>query len=144
MATSKRGGYRPGAPAGAVRLSAGRLCTAIALVLVLRDWRGPPTTQIVFGDSARLRLPAPLRAAPCRTSSRRRFDGAGRGTSNLIVSFALTVAAVTLVSSFRTAVDRWLDVVLPRRCYVRSKGVPLPRELLLGALANLRPLREGQ
>ena len=33
--------------------------------------------------------------------------------SGLIVSFALTVSMVTMVASFRTALDQWLDAVLP-------------------------------
>jgi hypothetical protein len=50
--------------------------------------------------------------------------------SGLIVSFALTVSMVTMVSSFRTALDQWLDAVLPAPYYMRSKGLPLPAELL--------------
>ncbi len=37
---------------------------------------------------------------------------------------------VTMVSSFRVALDQWLDVVLPAPLYVRSKGLPLPAGLL--------------
>jgi putative ABC transport system permease protein len=40
-----------------------------------------------------------------------------------------------MVASFRLAVDQWLDVVLPAPLYVRSKGVPLPQDLL-AALAQ--------
>jgi putative ABC transport system permease protein len=36
---------------------------------------------------------------------------------------------VTMVASFRTALDQWLDVVLPAPYYLRSKGAPLPDEL---------------
>jgi putative ABC transport system permease protein len=50
--------------------------------------------------------------------------------SGLIVSFALTVSMVTMVSSFRTALDQWLDDVLPAPMYMRSKGVPLPADML--------------
>jgi putative ABC transport system permease protein len=50
--------------------------------------------------------------------------------SGLIVSFALTVSMVTMVASFRVALDQWLDAVLPAPYYVRSKGVPLPAQLL--------------
>jgi putative ABC transport system permease protein len=50
--------------------------------------------------------------------------------SGLIVSFALTISMVTMVSSFRAGVDKWLDVILPAPMYVRSKGTPLPHELL--------------
>jgi putative ABC transport system permease protein len=42
--------------------------------------------------------------------------------SGLIVSFALTVSMVTMVASFRTALDQWLDAVLPAPFYMRSKG----------------------
>ena len=106
---------------------------AIALVLVLGIGAAPPVTQIVFGALARLRLPAPLRIAVQNIVQAPLM--AQVAASGLIVSFALTVSMVTMVSSFRTAVDQWLDVVLPAPMYVRSKGVPLPRELL-GALAQ--------
>jgi putative ABC transport system permease protein len=47
--------------------------------------------------------------------------------SGLIVSFALTVSMVTMVSSFRVALDQWLDAVLPAPFYMRSKGRPAAR-----------------
>ncbi|HRF12336.1 MAG TPA: ABC transporter permease, partial [Candidatus Accumulibacter phosphatis] len=50
--------------------------------------------------------------------------------SGLIVSFALTASMVIMVSSFRVAVDHWLDEVLPAPLYLRSKSTPLPQELL--------------
>jgi putative ABC transport system permease protein len=44
--------------------------------------------------------------------------------SGLIVSFALTASMVIMVSSFRVAVDHWLDEVLPAPLYLRSKATP--------------------
>lgn len=100
---------------------------AIALVLVLGITAAPLLTQIVFGAVARLRLPAPQRVAVQNIVQAPLM--AQVAASGLIVSFALTVSMVTMVSSFRLAVDQWLDVVLPAPLYLRSRGVPLPQEL---------------
>jgi putative ABC transport system permease protein len=101
---------------------------AIALVLVLGIVAAPPLTQAVFGVLARLKLPAPQRVAVQNIVQAPLM--AQVAASGLIVSFALTVSMVTMVSSFRMALDQWLDVVLPAPLYVRSKGLPLPAELL--------------
>ncbi len=101
---------------------------AIALVLVLGIAAAPVMTQLVFGALARLDLPAPLRIAVQNIVQAPLM--AQVAASGLIVSFALTVSMVIMVSSFRIALDQWLDVVLPAPLYLRSKGVPLPRELL--------------
>ena len=106
---------------------------AIALVLLLGIAAAPLMTQIVFGALARLPLPAPLRIAVQNIVQAPLM--AQVAASGLIVSFALTVSMVTMVSSFRIAVDQWLDAVLPAPIYARSKGVPLPHELL-SALAR--------
>ncbi|MDP2823859.1 MAG: FtsX-like permease family protein [Sulfuritalea sp.] len=100
---------------------------AIALVLVLGIAAAPLLTQMVFGAVARLALPAPQRVAVQNIVQAPLM--AQVAASGLIVSFALTVSMVTMVSSFRVAVDQWLDAVLPAPLYLRSKGVPLPQEL---------------
>jgi putative ABC transport system permease protein len=101
---------------------------AIALVLVLGIAAVPPLTQAVFGVLERMKLPAPQRVAVQNIVQAPLM--AQVAASGLIVSFALTVSMVTMVSSFRVALDGWLDVVLPAPLYLRSKGVPLPAELL--------------
>lgn len=101
---------------------------AIALVLALGIAAAPPATRLIFGAVAGARLPAPLRIAVQNILQAPLM--AQVAASGLIVSFALTVSMVTMVASFRTALDQWLDAVLPAPYYLRSKGVPLPGELL--------------
>ena len=101
---------------------------AIALVLVLGIAAAPLVTQLTFAAWARRDLPAAQRIAVQNVVQAPLM--AQVAASGLIVSFALTVSMVTMVSSFRVALDRWLDVVLPAPYYMRSKGVPLPGELL--------------
>lgn len=101
---------------------------AVALVLVLGIAAAPLLTQAVFGTVARWQLPASQRIAVQNIVQAPLM--AQVAASGLIVSFALTVSMVTMVASFRLAVDSWLDVVLPAPLYVRSKGVPLPQDLL--------------
>ncbi|HET6720893.1 MAG TPA: FtsX-like permease family protein [Rhodocyclaceae bacterium] len=101
---------------------------AVALVLVLGITAAPLLTQTVFGTVARWPLPAAQRIAVQNIVQAPLM--AQVAASGLIVSFALTVSMVTMVASFRLAVDQWLDVVLPAPLYVRSKGVPLPQDLL--------------
>ncbi len=101
---------------------------AIALVLVLGIAVAPLVTQTVFGALARRALPAPQRVAVQNIVQAPLM--AQVAASGLIVSFALTVSMVTMVASFRIALDQWLDVVLPAPLYLRSKGVPLPHDLL--------------
>jgi putative ABC transport system permease protein len=103
--------------------------TAIALVLVLGIAAAPAATRLVFGAlERRLPLSAPLRIAVQNILQAPLM--AQVAASGLIVSFALTVSMVTMVSSFRTALDQWLDDVLPAPMYMRSKGVPLPADML--------------
>ncbi len=101
---------------------------AIALVLVLGIAAAPPVTQLAFGALARRELSAAQHIAVQNVVQAPLM--AQVAASGLIVSFALTVSMVTMVSSFRLALDQWLDVVLPAPYYLRSKGVPLPAELL--------------
>jgi putative ABC transport system permease protein len=101
---------------------------AVALVLALGVAVAPLVTHLVFSSIARLALPAPQRIAVQNIVQAPLM--AQVAACGLIVSFALTVSMVTMVSSFRIALDQWLDVVLPAPLYVRSRGVPLPQELL--------------
>lgn len=101
---------------------------AIALVLALGIAAAPLATRLAFGAVARTDLPAPLRVAVQNVLQAPLM--AQVAASGLIVSFALTVSMVTMVASFRTALDHWLDAVLPAPHYMRSKGLPLPPQLL--------------
>ncbi len=102
--------------------------TAIALVLVIGIASAPLLTQNVFGGFARRSLPAPQRIAIQNVAQAPLM--AQVAASGLIVSFALTASMVIMVSSFRVAVDHWLDEVLPAPLYLRSKSTPLPQDLL--------------
>ena len=106
---------------------------AIALVLVIGVDSAPLVTQRVFGCFAGCRLPAAQQIAVQNVAQAPLM--AQVAASGLIVSFALTASMVIMVSSFRVAVDHWLDHVLPAPLYLRSKGTPLPQELL-AALAR--------
>jgi putative ABC transport system permease protein len=101
---------------------------AIALVLVLGIAAAPLVTQRVFAALARRELAAAERVAVQNVGQAPLM--AQVAASGLIVSFALTVSMVTMVSSFRVALEQWLDAVLPAPYYMRSKGLPLPAELL--------------
>ena len=101
---------------------------AIALVLVIGVGSAPLVTQCVFGWFAGCRLPAAQQIAVQNVAQAPLM--AQVAASGLIVSFALTASMVIMVSSFRVAVDHWLDHVLPAPLYLRSKGTPLPQELL--------------
>ena len=107
---------------------------AIALVLVIGISAAPLLTQQLFGWVAtRSLLPAPQQIALQNVAQAPLM--AQVAASGLIVSFALTASMVIMVSSFRVAVDRWLDHVLPAPLYLRSKATPLPQDLL-AALAR--------
>jgi putative ABC transport system permease protein len=101
---------------------------AIAMVLVVGIAAAPLATRVAFGAAAKTDLAAPLRIAVQNVIQAPLM--AQVAASGLIVSFALTVSMVTMVASFRTALDQWLDAVLPAPHYMRSKGLPLPAELL--------------
>jgi putative ABC transport system permease protein len=101
---------------------------AITLLLVLGIVCAPLATRTLFGLVAQARLPAPQKIAVQNIVQAPLM--AQVAASGLIVSFALTVSMVTMVASFRTALDQWLDAVLPAPFYMRSKAVPLPAELL--------------
>jgi putative ABC transport system permease protein len=56
--------------------------------------------------------------AVTRLAANPRF--AGIGAAGIVASFALMVAMLTMVASFRTSVDAWLARVLPADLYVRA------------------------
>lgn len=101
---------------------------AIALILIFGISSAPLLTQALFGALSRYSLPAAqkitlqnLAQAPLMAQV---------AASGLIVSFALTSSMVIMVSSFRVAVDQWLEEVLPAPLYLRSKSTPLPQAML--------------
>ncbi|WP_374680877.1 FtsX-like permease family protein [Accumulibacter sp.] len=106
---------------------------AIALVLVAGIASAPLLTQLLFGWLSAQALPAPHRIALQNVAQAPLM--AQVAASGLIVSFALTASMVIMVSSFRVAVDQWLDHILPAPLYLRSKATPLPQDLL-AALAQ--------
>ncbi len=101
---------------------------AIALVLVIGILGAPIATRLLFSQLATRDLPPAQRIAAQNVSQAPLM--AQVAASGLIVSFALTVSMVIMVSSFRLAVDSWLDEVLPAPLYVRSKSTPLPQAAL--------------
>jgi putative ABC transport system permease protein len=101
---------------------------AIAVLLGLGVTGAPLLTQEIFGWFAGRSLPAPQQIALQNVAQAPLM--AQVAASGLIVSFALTASMVIMVSSFRVAVDHWLDEVLPAPLYLRSKTAPLPQELL--------------
>ncbi len=103
---------------------------SIALLLVLGVRSAPLLTQWLFGWLAARRLPAAQQIAVQNVAQAPLM--AQVAASGLIVSFALTASMVIMVSSFRLAVNHWLDHVLPAPLYLRSKATPLPQDLLAG------------
>jgi putative ABC transport system permease protein len=101
---------------------------AIAVVLVIGIVAAPLATHALFSHLSRYNLPAALRIAVQNVAQAPLM--AQVAASGLIVSFALTVSMVIMVSSFRVAVDTWLDEVLPAPFYARSKATPLPQAAL--------------
>ena len=101
---------------------------AIALLLVVGITSAPLLTRNLFAWCAGRRLPAAQQIALQNVAQAPLM--AQVAASGLIVSFALTASMVIMVSSFRTAVDHWLDQVLPAPLYLRSKATPLPQSLL--------------
>ena len=101
---------------------------AIAVVLVIGIVAAPLATHALFSHLSRYNLPPAQRIAVQNVAQAPLM--AQVAASGLIVSFALTVSMVIMVSSFRVAVDTWLDEVLPAPLYVRSKATPLPQAAL--------------
>jgi len=101
---------------------------SIALLLVMAIAAAPWLTEKVFAICAELPLAAHQRIALQNVAQAPLL--AQVAASGLIVSFALTVSMVTMVASFRVAVDGWLDDVLPAPLYLRGRASPLPDELL--------------
>ena len=101
---------------------------AIAVVLVIGIVAAPLATHALFSHLSRYNLPPAQRIAVQNVAQAPLM--AQVAASGLIVSFALTVSMVIMVSSFRVAVDTWLDEVLPAPLYARSKATPLPQAAL--------------
>ncbi|MFC3148821.1 FtsX-like permease family protein [Piscinibacterium candidicorallinum] len=112
---------------------------AIALVLVLGILLAPIATAAAFRWLAR--RPRSGRGAPLTVAAQQVAQAplmAQVAASGLIVSFALTASMVIMVSSFREAVDTWLDEVLPAPLYARTRGTPLPAPALDALAASGR------
>ena len=101
---------------------------AIAVVLILGVASTPLLTQALFEKLAGQRLPPAQKIAVQNLAQAPLM--AQVAASGLIVSFALTASMVIMVSSFRVAVDQWLEEVLPAPLYLRSKSTPLPQTML--------------
>ncbi|KPF67901.1 hypothetical protein IP84_11630 [beta proteobacterium AAP99] len=104
---------------------------AIALVLVLGILLAPMATASAFGWLAR--RPRSGSGVPLTVAAQQVAQAplmAQVAASGLIVSFALTASMVIMVSSFRVAVDTWLDEVLRAPLYARTRGTPLPAPAL--------------
>ncbi len=101
---------------------------SIATILIMGIAAAPWLTQHAFGACADLPLATHQRIALQNVAQAPLMAQVAAG--GLIVSFALTISMVTMVASFRLAVDRWLDDVLPAPLYLRNKATPLPDDLL--------------
>jgi putative ABC transport system permease protein len=101
---------------------------AIAVVLIIGIVSAPLATHALFNRLARFNLAPAQRIAVQNVAQAPLMAQVAAG--GLIVSFALTVSMVIMVSSFRVAVDTWLDEVLPAPLYLRSKSTPLPKVAL--------------
>jgi len=86
----------------------------------------------------------PRRAVPLLAVERARHERAGAtiAVAGVVASLALAIALTVMVASFRDAVTRWLDVVLPADLYARTTLGPgggdiatLPARLPLQATA---------
>ncbi|MFN9210343.1 MAG: FtsX-like permease family protein [Betaproteobacteria bacterium] len=137
------------------------LLAAAALLLTAPPWNGIPVggylaiAALLIGATAlqpRLALAA---SAPLA----RRADATARaplawlalarvaqapsfaaiGMAGIVASFALMIAMATMVASFRTSVDQWLERVLPADLYVR---VALASTAATLSPADLQRLRE--
>lgn len=107
---------------------------AIAAILAAGVAGAPLLTHIVFSRFAEFTgLAAPQHLALQQAAQAPLM--AQVAASGLMVSFALTSSMLIMVSSFRLAVVKWLDIVVPAPLYLRSKAAPLPA-VLLEALAR--------
>lgn len=137
------------------------LLAAAALLLTLPPWQGIPVggylaiAALLVGATAL----QPRLALAVATPLARRADGkagaplawlalarvaqapsfAAIGMAGVVASFALMIAMATMVASFRTSVDVWLDRVLPADLYVR---VALAGTAATLSPADLQRLRE--
>jgi len=72
-------------------------------------------------------VPEPRRALALLAVERARHQRAGAtiAVAGVVASLALSVALTVMVASFRDAVTRWLEVVLPADLYVRAAVGPI-------------------
>ena len=72
------------------------------------------------------RVAEPRRALPLLAVERARHERASAtlAVAGVVASLALSVALTVMVASFRDAVTRWLDVVLPADLYARAASGP--------------------
>jgi len=94
------------------------LLAAILLKPRLAPWLAAPLARSIDRRGAG----APWWLAATRLAATPRF--AAIGAAGIVASFALMVAMATMVTSFRTSVDQWLDRVLPADVYVRAGAAP--------------------
>jgi putative ABC transport system permease protein len=95
----------------AVCLAAGIVATPLvghALLSMIKPLKLSPSLRVAVQNAAQ---------APLMTQV---------AASGLMVSFALTVAMMLMVTSFRTAVDDWLNQVLPAPLYLRATSGAMP------------------
>src|SRR6185369_2520574 len=76
-------------------------------------------------------VPEPRRALTLLAVERARHQRASAtiAVAGVVASLALSVALTVMVASFRDAVTRWLDVVLPADLYVRAAVGPVGAEV---------------
>lgn len=94
---------------------------AIALLLVGGLMLMPGLARTLFAGLAKYRW----RALPLDLALARLAGAPGQAAavlSGILASFALMIAMLIMVSSFRMAVGEWLDRVLPADIYVRPAG----------------------
>jgi putative ABC transport system permease protein len=98
---------------------------AIALLLAAGIVATPLVAHSALNLLKHIKLPAGLRIAVQNAAQAPLMTQVA--ASGLMVSFALTVAMMLMVTSFRSAVDNWLDQVLPAPLYLRSTSGPMPQ-----------------
>ena len=103
---------------GLVLIAAIVLKPAVApwVVRPLARWIDARPVNASTAPAAAAHVPAWL--ALLRLAATPRF--AAIGAAGIVASFALMVAMATMVASFRTSVDQWLDRVLPAHLYARA------------------------
>jgi putative ABC transport system permease protein len=104
-------------PLGAYLAIALLLVAAVLLKPRVAPWLFVPLRRWLASRALAPRA-APWWLAATRLAATPRF--AAIGAAGIVASFALMVAMATMVASFRTSVDQWLEQVLPAQVYVRA------------------------